>query len=106
MMIRLEESKNLEAEERARLEEEINSKKSEVEEIVSEVLRETQVLNNPEEERQTLMGRSVHLLMAPSPTSSTWSLQVGTGQPGYRKVYFLGIIIDLSSMFSPVSVPT
>ena len=34
-MIRLEDNKNLEAEERARLEEEINSNKSEVEEIVS-----------------------------------------------------------------------
>jgi len=39
MMTRLEEDKNLEAEERARLEDEINSKKGEVEDIVAEVKR-------------------------------------------------------------------
>jgi len=39
MMKRLEESKNLEAEERARLEDEINNKKNEVEDIVAEVKR-------------------------------------------------------------------
>ena len=80
MMIRLEESKNLEAEERARLEEEINSKKSKVEEIVSEVLRETQVLNNPEEERQTLMGRFrlVNLLVAPEPDQQNLVLTGGS----------------------------
>ena len=80
MIIRLEESKNLEAEERARLEEEINSKKSKVEEIVSEVLRETQVLNNPEEERQTLMGRFrlVNLLVAPEPDQQNLVLTGGS----------------------------
>merc|ERR1712112_297900 len=40
MMIRLEESKTMEAEERARLEEEINSKRSEVEDILTEVQRQ------------------------------------------------------------------
>jgi len=39
MMKRLEESKNLEAEERARLEEEIHTKKTEVDDIVAEVKR-------------------------------------------------------------------
>merc|ERR1711936_1129789 len=39
MMIRLEESKTMEAEERARLEDEINSKRSEVEDILTEVQR-------------------------------------------------------------------
>merc|ERR1712012_207239 len=48
MMIRLEESKTMEAEERARLEEETNSKRSEVEDILTEVQRkeEEEHLNN------------------------------------------------------------
>merc|ERR1719318_1255078 len=78
MMIRLEESKNLEAEERARLEEEINSKKSEVEEIVSEVQRkeeENRRLQQEMEEARRRQDEASQALIAASTTPKHHHLQ-------------------------------
>jgi len=78
MMIRLEESKNLEAEERARLEEEINSKKSEVEEIVSEVQRkeeENRQLQQEMEEARRRQDEASQALIAASTTPKHHHLQ-------------------------------
>ena len=80
MMIRLEESKNLEAEERARLEEEINSKRSEVEEIVSEVQRkeeENRQLQQEMEEARRRQDEASQALIAASTTPKHHHLQVG-----------------------------
>jgi len=79
MMIRLEESKNLEAEERARLEEEINSKRSEVEEIVSEVQRkeeENRQLQQEMEEARRRQDEASQALIAASTTPKHHHLQV------------------------------
>jgi len=78
MMIRLEESKNLEAEERARLEEEINSKRSEVEEIVSEVQRkeeENRQLQQEMEEARRRQDEASQALIAASTTPKHHHLQ-------------------------------
>merc|ERR1712141_728211 len=70
MMIRLEESKTMEAEERARLEEEINSKRSEVEDILTEVQRK-------EEENRQRQEEASKALMAVSTTPSHHHLREG-----------------------------
>merc|ERR1719516_865542 len=78
MMIRLEESKNLEAEERARLEEEINSKRVEVEEIVSEVQRkeeENRQLQQEMEEARKRQEEASKALIAASTTPKHHHLQ-------------------------------
>merc|ERR1712241_173301 len=78
MMIRLEESKNLEAEERAGLEEEINSKRSEVEEIVSEVQRkeeENRQLRQEMEEARRRQDEASQALIAASTTPKHHHLQ-------------------------------
>jgi len=78
MMIRLEESKNLEAEERARLEEEINSKRVEVEEIVSEVQRkeeENRQLQAEMEEARRRQDEASQALIAASTTPKHHHLQ-------------------------------
>merc|ERR1712106_462674 len=78
MMIRLEESKNLEAEERARLEDEINSKRTEVEEIVSEVQRkeeENRQLQQEMEEARRRQDEASQALIAASTTPKHHHLQ-------------------------------
>merc|ERR1711962_490509 len=78
MMIRLEESKNLEAEERARLEEEITSKRSEVEDILSEVQRkeeENRQLQEEMEEARRRQDEASQALLAASTTPSHHHLQ-------------------------------
>merc|ERR1712142_405264 len=78
MMIRLEESKNLEAEERARLEEEINSKRSEVEDIVAEVQRKEQENRQLQEEMEDARRRqdeASQALIAASTTPKHHHLQ-------------------------------
>merc|ERR1712055_902704 len=78
MMMRLEESKNLEAEERARLEEEINSKRNEVEEIVSEVQRkeeENRQLQQEMEEARRRQDEASQALIAASTTPKHHHLQ-------------------------------
>jgi len=98
MMIRLEESKNLEAEERARLEDEINSKRTEVEEIVSEVQRkeeENRQLQQEMEEARRRQDEASQALIAASTTPKHHHLQVAqywkhfpqisqSGQKGFR----------------------
>merc|ERR1719348_2143584 len=77
-MIRLEESKNLEAEERARLEEEIASKQTEVQEIVSEVQRkeeENRQLQQEMEEARKRQEESSRALIAASTTPKHHHLQ-------------------------------
>merc|ERR1712241_1218773 len=67
MMTRLEEDKNLEAEEGARLEDEINSKKGEVEDIVAEVKRkedENRALQQEMEEARKRQDEASQALIA------------------------------------------
>jgi len=78
MMMRLEESKNLEAEERARLEEEINSKRDEVEDIVAEVQRKEQENRQLQEEMEDARRRqdeASQALIAASTTPKHHHLQ-------------------------------
>merc|ERR1712029_172035 len=74
----LEEDKNLESEERQRLEEEINSKRSEVEEIVSEVQRkeeENRQLQQEMEEARRRQDEASQALIAASTTPKHHHLQ-------------------------------
>merc|ERR1711988_953092 len=80
MMIRLEESKTMEAEERARLEEEINSKRSEVEDILTEVQRKEEENRQLQEEMDAARQRQEEAskaLMAVSTTPSHHHLREG-----------------------------
>merc|ERR1719225_2365244 len=89
MMIRLEESKNLEAEERARLEEEINSKRSEVEEIVSEVQRkeeENRQLQQEMEEARRRQDEASQALIAASTTPKHHHLQEMEGDSDNERI--------------------
>jgi radixin len=78
MMTRLEESKNLEAEERARLEHEIMSKKSEVDDISSQVLQkeeENRMLQMEMEEARRKQEEASEALIAASTTPKHHHLQ-------------------------------
>jgi len=78
MMVRLEESKNLEAEERARLEDEIMSKKSEVDDISSQVLmkeEENRALQVEMEEARRKQEEASLALIAASTTPKHHHLQ-------------------------------
>jgi len=80
MMIRLEESKTMEAEERARLEDEINSKRSEVEDILTEVQRKEEENRQLQEEMDAARQRQEEAskaLMAVSTTPSHHHLREG-----------------------------
>jgi len=78
MMTRLEEDKNLEAEERARLEEEINSKKNEVDDIVAEVKRkedENRQLQEEMDEARKRQEEASQALIAATTTPKHHHLQ-------------------------------
>merc|ERR1712130_593503 len=78
MMTRLEEDKNLESEERQRLEDEINSKKTEVEDIVAEVKRkeeENRALQQEMEEARKRQDEASQALIAASTTPKHHHLQ-------------------------------
>merc|ERR1712038_341348 len=79
MMTRLEEDKNLEAEERARLEDEINSKKGEVEDIVAEVKRkeeENKQLQQEMDDARKRQEEASQALIAATTTPKHHHLQV------------------------------
>ena len=79
MMKRLEESKNLEAEERARLEEEINAKKTEVDDIVAEVKRkedENRQLQEEMDDARKRQEEASEALIAATTTPKHHHLQV------------------------------
>jgi len=78
MMTRLEEDKNLESEERQRLEDEINSKKTEVEDIVAEVKRkedENRALQQEMEEARKRQDEASQALIAATTTPKHHHLQ-------------------------------
>merc|ERR1712038_1237415 len=79
MMTRLEEDKNLEAEERARLEDEINSKKGEVEDVVAEVKRkeeENKQLQQEMDDARKRQEEASQALIAATTTPKHHHLQV------------------------------
>merc|ERR1711952_471606 len=79
MMTRLEEDKNLEAEERVRLEDEINSKKGEVEDIVAEVKRkeeENKQLQQEMDDARKRQEEASQALIAATTTPKHHHLQV------------------------------
>merc|ERR1712029_731878 len=78
MMTRLDEDKNLESEERQRLEDEINSKKNEVEDIVAEVKRkeeENRALQQEMEEARKRQDEASQALIAATTTPKHHHLQ-------------------------------
>ena len=96
MMTRLEEDKHLEAEERARLEDEISSKRTEVDDIVAEVKRkeeENRQLQQEMEEARKRQDEASQALIAATTTPKHHHLQVCPHQPPLLQCLYISFSI-------------